>query len=150
MGVNINRAAMHRDLQQAGLRWGNRIGRRIVNEAKEECPVDEGALRSSLSHVVIQSGTKTTTIVGSEEEYAKYVNDGTGIHGPHQTPIVPVSAKALKFRASMKGAQKRPSKDKRPWVFAKSVAGQKANPFLARALRNVLGDIVRDNPRGNQ
>ena len=149
MGAEINRAAMQRDLQRQGLRWGNQLGRRIVNEAKKECPVDEGALRSSISHVVMQSATTTTVVVGSELDYAAYVLEGTGIYGPHQTPIVPVSAKALKFRASMKGATKRPSKDKRPWVFAKSVQGQEANPFLARALRTVLGAIVRDQPRGN-
>ena len=54
--------------------------------AKKSCPVDTGALRNSITHSV-DSGEKTA-YVGTNMEYAPYVELGTGIHasGGRQTP----------------------------------------------------------------
>lgn len=41
--------------------------------AKEECPVDTGTLRDSISHAVDDN----TTIIGTNVEYAPYVELGT-------------------------------------------------------------------------
>lgn len=41
--------------------------------AKEECPVDTGTLRDSISHVVDDN----TAIIGTNVEYAPYVELGT-------------------------------------------------------------------------
>jgi hypothetical protein len=112
---------------------------------RRRCPVDEGALRASHDHVVIPRPHGVRVVIGSPLPYAEYVNRGTGIYGPHGTPIVPVTAKALKFRVRAKDARGRPrtSKDKGNWVFAKSVQGQEANPYMAESLEAVLGGIVR-------
>jgi hypothetical protein len=56
--------------------------------------------------------------------YALWVMRGTGIYGPHGTPIVPVTSKYLVFRGKDGST-----------VFAKSVKGQTANQFLTEAFR---------------
>ena len=71
------------------------------------------------------------------------MHEGTGIYGPHATPIVPVDKKALKFRwEPTDGGRPTKSKDKRAFYFFASVKGQPAQPFLADALRAVMGAIT--------
>lgn len=62
----------------------------IETEAKQNCPVDMGVLRASIT-----SETEVTTDaiigrIGTNEEYAPYVHQGTGIHAKEgngrQTP----------------------------------------------------------------
>ena len=64
------------------------IGIKCEGYAKEKCPVDTGNLRNSITHIV-DSGDKTVTI-GSNVNYAPYVECGTGIHysGGRKTPWV--------------------------------------------------------------
>lgn len=47
----------------------------VENEAKRLCPVDTGDLRSSITHEV----NNDVGIVGTNKEYAPYVEFGTGI-----------------------------------------------------------------------
>lgn len=47
----------------------------VENEAKRLCPVDTGDLRSSITHEV----NNDVGIVGTNKEYAPYVEYGTGI-----------------------------------------------------------------------
>lgn len=48
----------------------------VENEAKRKCPVDTGQLRQSITHNVEDNvGT-----IGTNVEYAPYVEYGTGIH----------------------------------------------------------------------
>lgn len=143
--VELHRDAYQAATQKAGQRWADRVGHDVVNEAKRECPVDEGTLRGSITHVSTVDSRGAKVVVGSPLPYAEYVHEGTGIHGPKGTPIVPVTKKALKFKWDGPGGAVR-SKDKRGYVFAKSVKGQKPNPFLARALRTVMG-VVRERTR---
>lgn len=142
--VKLNRRAMNADTKRAATRWANRIGNRIVAEARQTCPVDEGTLRASITHVAKVKGKTATVVVGSPLPYAEYLHAGTGVHGPKGTPIVPVEREALKFKWDGPGKATR-SKDKRGFVFAKSVQGVKPNPFLADALENVMGTIQRRN-----
>lgn len=142
--VTTNPAVVNRVLSQAGMQWGGRVGRAVVNQAKRNVPVDEGRLRASISHNVTTTPTGVTVTVGSPLEYAAYQERGTGIYGPHGTPIVPVTAKVLKFR----GGGKNVAKGKRPWVFAASVAGSKPTWFLTRALESIIGTTnVRRHPQ---
>ena len=106
--------------------------------------VGTSTLTGSVAIVHPQVGTIRSK-ARSPLPYAEYVHEGTGIYGPKGTPIVPVTKKALKFKWDGPGGAVR-SKDKRGYVFAKSVKGQKANPFLARALRTVMG-VVRERTR---
>jgi phage gpG-like protein len=48
----------------------------VENDAKRNCPVDTGRLRQSITHRIEGS----TGIVGTNVEYAPYVEYGTGKH----------------------------------------------------------------------
>lgn len=85
--------------------------------------MDTGRLRASIQGELTRSWTlRPRFTVGSNVEYAAYVNDGTRPH-----IIRPRNARALRF---MVGGQV---------VYARVVhhPGTRANPFLDRALREV-------------
>lgn len=79
-------AAMARGLEKCGL----------VAEgyAKKLCPVDTGNLRNSITHMVTDVNEQAA-YVGSNAEYAAYVELGTGVFYPggRQTPWVYTDAK---------------------------------------------------------
>lgn len=79
-------AALARGLEKCGL----------VAEgyAKKLCPVDTGNLRNSITHTVADNGERAA-YVGTNSEYAVYVECGTGIYYPggRQTPWVYQDAK---------------------------------------------------------
>lgn len=56
--------------------------------AKEKCPVDTGQLRNSITHKVVEDDK--TVYIGTNMEYAPYVELGTGqfISGGRDTPWV--------------------------------------------------------------
>lgn len=55
-------------------------GLAIEAEAKERCPVNTGALRSSITTEVGKDGNDIVGYVGTTLEYAPYVHQGTGIY----------------------------------------------------------------------
>lgn len=142
MGVRMHHPTIQAALDEAGQEWADRVGRRVVNAVRRECPRDEGALAASFEHISTPGVGQVTVVVGSPLHYAEYHQRGTGIYGPHGTPIVPVSASALKFRWAGPGSSANTPVERRPWVFAKSVRGIPANPFLTRALIEVLAGFV--------
>ncbi len=64
-------------------------------------------------------------VTTNNTQLRKWLAEGTGIYGPHQSPVVPRAKKALAFR--WKG---------RAWVL-KSVKGMPANLWEARAFEEV-------------
>lgn len=52
----------------------------IEAQAKQDCPVDMGILRASITSEVELSTDEITGRIGSNEEYAPYVHNGTGIY----------------------------------------------------------------------
>lgn len=62
----------------------------VQNEARRLCPVDTGRLRSSIVHVVKDSGRKLDISIGTNVNYAADVEYGTAPH-----VIRPVNRKAL-------------------------------------------------------
>lgn len=54
-----------------------KIGQAWVKEAKKRVPVDTGRLRNSITKEVIGEGDSLVVRVGSNVEYAKYVEFGT-------------------------------------------------------------------------
>lgn len=99
----------------------------VQNEARRLCPVDTGTLRRSINFVVEGATAPTMKArVGTNVEYALNVEQGTGIYGPHGHPIVPVRKKFLRFPSSHGGV-----------IFARSVKGRRATPFLKPALAAV-------------
>ena len=93
----------------------------VENQAKENCPVDTGELRMSITHYV----EGDTGVVGTHKQYAPYVEYGTGL-----------------FAREGNGRQT-------PWSYqdAKgewhSTKGQKPQPFLEPALLDKQKEIIK-------
>jgi phage gpG-like protein len=73
--------------------------------------IDTGKLRNSIT---ADEATPVSIRVGTNLNYARWFQEGTGIYGPRGEPIRPVRAKALAFGGH----------------FFKSVKGQPPRPFL--------------------
>ena len=86
----------------------------VVADAKRNCPVDDGQLRQSIDYQIEQEKQETIGYVGSNVEYAPYVEKGTGIYAADGR--------------------------KTPWKYQDAkgdwhtTAGQKAQPFLQPAI----------------
>lgn len=100
-------------IHAALLRGLEKIGLAAEGYAKKLCPVDTGNLRNSITHVVDEQ--ETAAIIGTDNEYAAYVELGTGIYA--------------------EGGGGRPT----PWVYQDAkgnwhyTRGNKAQPFLKPA-----------------
>jgi hypothetical protein len=145
IATTLNPAAFANLKTDMGLAWAGRVGREVVNEMKDRCPVDEGRLRSSLTYHATLTPSTVEVRIGSPIDYAVYVVQGTGIYGPRKAPIYPKTASVLKFpqprtMGPLKQGQKRAAKTKRtPYVFARSVKGSPPNRFMIDALETVFG-----------
>src|SRR5690625_4495771 len=105
--------------KQAGMHTlGQAIGNDIASEAKMKASwVDRtGNTRRNIHGGVDGVGDEFVIYVAHGSEVGVYHELGTGIYGPRKRPIVPVNAKALKFKINGKE------------VFARSVKGIKKNP----------------------
>ena len=65
-------------IEAAILRGLEKCGLVAEGYAKKICPVDTGNLRNSITHVVDES--EPAVIIGTNNEYAAYVELGTGIY----------------------------------------------------------------------
>lgn len=92
----------------------------VENEAKAKCPVDKGQLRNSITHEI--EGTEA--VVGTNTEYAPYVEIGTGI-----------------FSSEGNGRQEKWSYQDAEGHWHTTV-GQKPQPFLNPALDEKRSEIV--------
>lgn len=61
-------------MQQAKARILEKLGGKAETYAKRQCPVDTGNLRNSITHKQLDENTE---IIGSNVEYAPYVELGT-------------------------------------------------------------------------
>ena len=93
----------------------------VENEAKRLCPVDTGDLRNSITHEVDDG----VGIVGTNKEYAPYVEYGTGI-----------------FASEGNGRDT-------PWSYQDdegnwhTTIGQKPQPFLKTALDKQKKNVIK-------
>lgn len=90
--------------------------------AKENCPVDDGVLRASITHDV--EGTQG--FIGTNVESAPYVHQGTGIY-----------------------AVKGDGRKEVPWSYQDAegkwhtTKGQKPNPFLQKAIDENQDEVLK-------
>lgn len=114
-------------IHAALLRGLEKIGLVAEGYAKKLCPVDTGNLRNSITHVVDEQ--EPAAIIGTDNEYAAYVELGTGIYA--------------------EGGGGRPT----PWVYQDAngnwhyTRGNKAQPFLKPAAAdhaNTYRKIIED------
>lgn len=121
--VRLDRAALSRTMKNASRAELREASRQVVNRAKVLVPVRTGRLRSSIRAEPPRFfSLRGVVSVGSDLEYAGFVNDGTRPH-----VIRPRRAKALRFTVGGRT------------VYATVVnhPGTRARPFLDRALREV-------------
>lgn len=101
------------EIKAALLRGLEKIDLVAEGYAKKLCPVDTGNLRNSITHVLDEQ--EPAAIIGTDNEYAAYVELGTGIYA--------------------EGGGGRPT----PWVYQDAkgnwhyTRGNKAQPFLKPA-----------------
>jgi len=70
------------------------VGQLIEDEAKENCPHDDGQLKASITHQV--SDGLDEVVIGSNLEYAPYVHQGTGLYAAEGDGPVNALDKALR------------------------------------------------------
>lgn len=87
-------AEVYKELEAACQRALEKCGLVAEGYAKKLCPVDTGNLRNSITHTVADNGERAA-YVGTNSEYAVYVECGTGVYYPggRQTPLVYQDAK---------------------------------------------------------
>jgi hypothetical protein len=110
-------------------RMHERAGKALVGFAEDELAasnaIRSGFLYNSLDYRIVDVGWRMITDVGSlkyDVPYAPFVHDGTPKGSPGTGRIYPKRAKNLRFTSN--GA-----------VYVRpSVRGQKANPYLRRAI----------------
>ena len=116
-------------MQQAAVRALEKCGLTAEGYAKKMCPVDTGNLRNSITHTVDEE--EPAAYIGSNAEYAAYVELGTGkyVSGGRPTPWVYQDEKGNWHRTH----------------------GQKAQPYLKPAVaehsqtyRNIIGDELKN------
>jgi hypothetical protein len=87
-------------------------------------------LRSIRVSPVRSNGASELSVqIGSDLPYALWVEEGTGVFGPHGTPITPRTAPVMVFYSRVYGGR----------VVTRNVIGQVGKHFL----RNALGQINR-------
>lgn len=98
--------------QEAAVRALEKCGLTAEGYAKQLCPVDTGNLRNSITHQVDES--EPAVYIGSNSEYAAYVELGAGKYYPGGRPT--------------------------PWVYQDAkgrwhmTSGQRAQPYLKPAV----------------
>ena len=116
-------------MQQAAVRALEKCGLTAEGYAKKLCPVDTGNLRNSITHTVDEE--EPAAYIGSNAEYAAYVELGTGkyVSGGRPTPWVYQDEKGNWHRTN----------------------GQKAQPYLKPAVSdhaNTYRKIIEDELKG--
>lgn len=120
------------EFRAAAQRALERCGSQAEGYAKDLAPVDTGRLRNSIAHKVVIDDRDSAAYVGTNLEYAVYVEFGTGIYaesGGRPTPWVYQD-------------------DNGNWHWTR---GNPAQPFLAPAVkdhastyRNIIKDEMQD------
>lgn len=116
-------------MQEAALRALEKCGLTAEGYAKRETPVDTGNLRNNITHAV--DDEELAAYVGTDVEYAAYVELGTGKYYPGGRPT--------------------------PWVYQDAKGnwhmthGQRAQPFIkpavadhAQTYRNIIEDELKN------
>lgn len=144
--VNLSNAALLRLLRSPNGPVADiirRRGERVLNKAVETCPADTGELRNSLRLVMRVSAQGPYAQVGSNEKYAIFVHEGTGVFAG-KGPIRPRSARVLRWPAvnnryrQTGGPRRYASGATAQYNYAPQVAGMPGRPWLREALK-VLG-----------
>lgn len=123
--VNGNLEKILRKFPEATIQVMENATKVVEAEAKENCPVDTGSLRSSIQSEVVREGYDIAGYVFTNEEYAVHVHFGTGIYAKGSGRDTPWRFKTRKGE----------------WV---TMRGQKAQPFLQDAINSKQGEVLNE------
>lgn len=98
--VQDNREQIANAIDQAVALALEEIGLTAENYAKKACPVDTGRLRSSITHLV--DAGENAVFIGTNVEYAPYVELGTVNMGPRPFLVPAASEHSGTYRAILK------------------------------------------------
>ena len=76
----IDTEAVAREMSEEGgglVKWITTKSLQVERRAKELCPVDTGRLRSSITSQIERDGATIVGVVGTDVEYASFVEFGT-------------------------------------------------------------------------
>ncbi len=105
-----------------------------MGKAKENSPIDKGMLRGSIQSRVEGEGQEMVGIVGTNVEYAKWQEFGTGTYAGRGY-ITPKRARMLAWQD--KSGQ---------WIFARAVRGVPAKKYMLSGLEEVkakMNEIIK-------
>jgi hypothetical protein len=113
-----------RDMLRRGLKVESAAKRNLAGASGKPRRIDTGQTRASVNTRMVTYKGFPAARVGSPLRKAALIHRGTGIYGPRRQPITPKTARFLRFKP----------KGSRRVIYAKSVKGMRANPFLKDAL----------------
>jgi len=114
---------------------GKDLLRRTLNveaRAVELCPVDEGALRADIHHVIERDDEGLVGKVGVNKRYGVHVERGTGLF-EETIPGVPASKSKGQRITAKDGGMLRFEVDGKV-IYRRSIKGMRPQPFLRPAL----------------
>lgn len=127
--IHVDRSKMKnlgesmKEIKKKGLSY---TGQGMIRNLGKNSPVDHGLLRKWYPASV----SDDEIIIKTPAEYAKYVNDGTGVFGPRGTPIThPSIGKHFVFQAGGK------------LVFTRQIMGQPGQHFVERSIDQTKSQI---------
>lgn len=117
------------------------LGNIAIGEMKRNIPRKTSTTSRSLTLTAVTE--RSARITGSPVAY--WLDVGTGLYGPHHQRITPRAAKALRWYGGnlrLSGTPKvRKGVSQGFAIFARSVAGMKGRPYIARSLRAAAGKL---------
>jgi len=98
----------------------------MIRNLMRNSPVDHGLLRQWF----IWANSGDEIHIRTPAQYAKFVNDGTGVFGPYNTPIIhPSIGKKFAFQV---GGQ---------MVYTRVIQGQKGQHFVEKSIEQTRGQL---------
>ena len=105
----------------------NYAGQGMLRHLQINSPVDTGLLRQWFFY----NTTENEIEIRTPAKYAPFVNDGTGIYGPHKTPIYSKTVgKPLAFQVNGQ------------MVYTKMIKGQKGQKFVEKSIQQTEGKLA--------
>lgn len=106
------------------------VSQELINRLQKNSPVDHGLLKG---WYVFEYTPGEQVKIKSPAHYVKYVNDGTGIYGPHKTPIYSKHiGSPMAFQVGGK------------MIYTRMIRGQKPQRIVERSIEEVedkLGNL---------
>lgn len=105
----------------------NLSGQYMINRLQKNSPVDHGVLKGWF---IFEHTPGEIVKIKSPANYVTFVNDGTGIYGPYNTPIY--SKNVGHPMAFQVGGQ---------MVYTRMIKGQKGQKFVEKSIAEVEGKL---------